>query len=126
MKIAAVTDDGTTVGRHFGQATGYVVYTVENGRIAGREVRAKPACAHSHGHEHAEAAHEEPAGNGGERDLHSQMTDVIADCEAVVARRIPPPMFRHLVATGIRPLVTDILLADDAINAFLAAEALRQ
>lgn len=123
MKIAVATDDGVSVGRHFGQATGYIVYTVSEGRVVGRELRAKPACDHHSGAEGGEASpshDQEPAGSEG-RDLHGEMTDVIADCEAVAAGAIPPPMVRHLVARGIRPLVTDITLADEAVSAFLAA-----
>ena len=35
MKIAAVSDDGTTISQHFGRAPFYVVVTVEDGRIVG-------------------------------------------------------------------------------------------
>jgi predicted Fe-Mo cluster-binding NifX family protein len=119
MKIAAITNDGSTVGLHFGQASGYVVYTVEGGEVVAREHRAKPSCHHPEGHEHAQdEAHEH-----GRRDLHSEMTGVISDCAAVIARRIPPPMVRHLVAIGINPLITDIASIEDAVNAYLAASA---
>jgi len=33
MKIAAVTNNGKTIGRHFGRALHYVVVTVEEGRV---------------------------------------------------------------------------------------------
>jgi predicted Fe-Mo cluster-binding NifX family protein len=41
MKIAAVSDDGTTISAHFGRAPFYVVVTVEDGRIVARETRDK-------------------------------------------------------------------------------------
>ena len=125
MKIAAVTDDGTTISRHFGSATYYVVSTVENGRVVRREQRQKPACEHHAGNHvhHDEAVHVEHDHVNGDHspDLHARMTDVIADCEAVVAGGIPRPMYQHLIGAGIRPLLTDIPAIDDAVAAYLAA-----
>jgi len=45
MKIAAVSDD-VTISQHFGRAPFYVVITVEEGRVTGREVREKMGHAH--------------------------------------------------------------------------------
>ncbi|RME39883.1 MAG: dinitrogenase iron-molybdenum cofactor biosynthesis protein, partial [Thermoflexia bacterium] len=52
MKIAAVSDDGVTISPHFGRAPFYVVVTVEEGRIVGREVREKMGHAHFAGEHH--------------------------------------------------------------------------
>jgi predicted Fe-Mo cluster-binding NifX family protein len=136
MKIAAVTDDGITLSEHFGQATRYVVMTVVEDRVVNREERAKPACEHHHGadahdgadahehhHDHAQAqesAHGTDTEDEGP-DLHTRMTNVIADCEAVIVRGVPRPMYQHLVSTGIRPLITSIPAIDDAMDAYLAA-----
>jgi len=53
MKIAAISDDGTTISQHFGRAPLYVVVTVEEGKIVGQETRDKT------GH-HTFAAHHPP------------------------------------------------------------------
>jgi len=37
MKIAAVTEDGTTISQHFGRAPYYLVVTVEDGQIVNKE-----------------------------------------------------------------------------------------
>jgi predicted Fe-Mo cluster-binding NifX family protein len=133
MKIAAVTDDGVTLSEHFGQATRYVVTTVVEGRVVSREERAKPACDHHHNAETESAHHDHPhaeTDDGGHLDegpdLHTRMTDVIADCEAVIARGVPRPMYNHLVGAGIRPLITCIETIDDALDAYLAAVASEQ
>ncbi len=61
MKIATVSEDGTTISKHFGRAPFYVVVTVENGQVVSREQRAKAGHhtfaqqqhqQHDHHHEH--------------------------------------------------------------------------
>ena len=39
MKIAVVTDDGTTICQHFGRAQYYSIITIENGKVKGKEQR---------------------------------------------------------------------------------------
>jgi hypothetical protein len=41
MKIAAITDDGTTISQHFGRAPYYAVFTIEEDQIVNREMRDK-------------------------------------------------------------------------------------
>ena len=47
MKIAAITDDGTTISQHFGRAPYYVVVTVEAGAGTGPTSLATPWAASS-------------------------------------------------------------------------------
>ena len=44
MKIAVVTDDGTTICQHFGRAQYYSVITIENGKVKGKEQSWSPRC----------------------------------------------------------------------------------
>ena len=53
MKIAVVTDDGETISQHFGRAQHYVVLTIENGQVTGREMRDKFGHRHGAGEPHA-------------------------------------------------------------------------
>lgn len=41
MKIAVISDDRKSISMHFGRALYYVVVSVEDGKIVGREVRSK-------------------------------------------------------------------------------------
>jgi hypothetical protein len=90
MKIAVVTDDGTTVSRHFGRARYYTVFSVEEQRVLGRQMldrsdTLQPVDEH-------EALH----GLAGQIDCHGtgtaaaaahlRMVQPIEDCEALVAR----------------------------------------
>ncbi len=113
MKIAAVTEDGTTIHSHFGQAPYYEVLTVENKQIVGRERRVKPS--HQHGAEH------EHNGPGG--DTHAKgMAQVIADCQVLLARGMGQPAFLTLQQAGIEPILTEKLAIDDAVQAYLRGE----
>jgi len=51
MKIAVVTDDGTTIAQHFGRARYYQVFSAEDGAILDRELRDRTGTLH-HGHYH--------------------------------------------------------------------------
>ena len=85
MKIAAVTEDGVTISQHFGRAPYYVVLTVEDGQVVGREQREKVAHGRgADGHVHVEGlAHGFDAAS---QDTHGRMAAPIADCQVLLAR----------------------------------------
>ena len=85
MKIAAVTEDGTTISQHFGRAPYYLVIAVEDGKILSKEKRDKA------GH-HTFAAHEEHLAPGerhgydaGSQAKHASMAQTITDCQVLLA-----------------------------------------
>ncbi len=98
MKIAAVSEDGVTVAQHFGRAPYYVVVTVEDGRVVGRETRPK-------------VGHREFAGAGavdpGPEAKHRAMGEAIADCRALLAGGMGSGAFTAMQALGIEPVLTD-------------------
>lgn len=116
MKIAAITDDGKTISRHFGRARYYLVVTVEDGRILGQELRDKA------GH-HAFAPHEPSSGPHGfdpaSRNRHAQMLGTIHDCQAVLAGGMGLGMQQNLEEVGIRPVLTDLQDIQEAVQAFI-------
>jgi len=86
MRIAIVTDDGETIHQHFGRATHYLVLTIEDGRVAGRELRPKL------GHDQFSADHsveesaDQPHGFGAAaRHRHGRMLEAIQDCQVLLA-----------------------------------------
>jgi len=123
MKIAAVTEDRTTISQHFGRAPMYLVVTVEDGKIVSREARDKLGHAQFSG-QGQEAPHEpDPRGHGfdpASQDRHVRMTAAIADCEVLLARGMGAGAYESMKQAGIRPIVTDIATIDDAIEAYLA------
>jgi len=123
MKIAAVTEDRTTISQHFGRAPMYLVVTVEDGRIVSREARDKLGHAQFSGEGH-EAPHKpDPRGHGfdpASQERHARMTAAITDCEVLLARGMGAGAYESMKQAGIRPVVTDIANIDDAVAAFVA------
>ncbi|MGC8838873.1 MAG: NifB/NifX family molybdenum-iron cluster-binding protein [Anaerolineae bacterium] len=123
MKIAAVSEDGVTISQHFGRAPFYVVVTVENGEVVGRETRPKMGHAQFASEPHAEAAQgADPRGHGFDaaaQGRHARMAAAIADCDVLLARGMGAGAYQSMQQAGIRPIVTDIPAIDDAVRAFL-------
>ncbi len=114
MKIAIATDDGRTVGSHFGRAANYAVLTVESGSVVAREIRPKFS-PHGSGNEVHEERAVGPHGVGPASDArHDQMAAAIADCKAILCGGMGRGAYDRLAANGIEPIVTDIRDIDEA------------
>jgi predicted Fe-Mo cluster-binding NifX family protein len=123
MKIAAVTDDGKTISMHFGRAEYYLVCTIEDGQIAGREMREKMGHKQFTGHGHEET--HDPRGHGfgkGAADRHTSMIASITDCEALLVRGMGRGAYVALEEANIRPIVTDIETIEEAVLAYVSGD----
>jgi predicted Fe-Mo cluster-binding NifX family protein len=111
MRIAAVSEDLATVAQHFGRAPYYVVVTVEGGAVVGRETRAK-------------ASHRDFSGGAdpGPGAKHQAMSQVIADCAALLAGGMGSGAFAALRAAGIVPVLTDEADIDTAAVRYARGE----
>jgi predicted Fe-Mo cluster-binding NifX family protein len=114
MKIAIASDDGQTVSPHFGRAPYFVVVTIEDGQVTGREQREKAAHVHTAGEPHQHGA--------GDAHHHTSMANSIRDCDLVVARGMGYPAYASMQAESIRPIVTDISSIDDVVRAIIAGD----
>jgi predicted Fe-Mo cluster-binding NifX family protein len=121
MKIAAVSDDGTTISQHFGRAMFYVVSTVEDGKVANREKRPKA------GHrtfaaqeQHAEGEHH--GFDAASQAKHRSMADTIADCQVLLAGGMGWGAYESLKSYNIQPIVTDVENIDEAVQLHLAVK----
>ena len=120
MKIAVVSDDGTTIGQHFGRASLYVVVTVEDGKIVSRETRAKA------GH-HTFAAHPSPdlapgtrhGYDAGSQVRHSSMAETISDCHVLLAGGMGWGAYESMQSYNIEPFVTDVNSIDEAVQLYI-------
>ncbi len=141
IKIAAVSDDGENLSRHFGRATKYVVVTIDKGVITGREIRNKlsnrdfreePSLrineppAGYRVYELDEPGHdgkfrESPGhGHGAKASAkHKRMLDNIADCEIILAGGMGRGLYESLKAQTIYPIITDMANIDEAIQAII-------
>ncbi|WP_129633352.1 NifB/NifX family molybdenum-iron cluster-binding protein [Candidatus Oscillochloris fontis] len=116
MKIALVSDNGTTISRHFGRARQYVVVTVEDGNEVARELRSKEDC-HSHGHDHDhdhDHSHSDPR--------HDAILDAIRDCQVVIAGGMGAGMDQRLRSAGINAIRTQIPSIEIAIEKYLKGQ----
>ncbi|NWJ46989.1 MAG: hypothetical protein HXX08_14095 [Chloroflexi bacterium] len=132
MKVAAVSNNGTSISAHFGKARYFVVLTIEAGKIANREVIDREAVVetpiqsgtngralnvinqHSHEHEHDSKNH---TGNGKHHNI-----EPIAGCEAVLSRGMGMGMLQRLEQANIRAILTDVMSIDEAVEAYLGGK----
>ena len=127
MKIAVITDDGQSISQHFGRAPYYLVATVENKQIVKRELRNKLGHAQFANQPHPEEQPGQPHGMDPiSHDRHLQMAEAIADCEALLCRGMGMGAYESMKARGIRPVVTDIAIIDDAVMAYVQGNIVDQ
>lgn len=120
MKIAAVTDDGRSISQHFSRASYYLVLTIEDGRITERELRKKPG--HSDFANQPHSVHTPGESHGFDpvaQDRHSLMADAIADTQVFIGGGMGAGAFQSLKGRGIVPILIDIPLIEDAVQAYL-------
>jgi len=119
MKIAAVTEDGTTISQHFGRAPYYLVVTVEDGKVVNKETRDKA------GH-HTFAAQEEEHVPGerhgydaGSQAKHAIMAQAITDCQVLLAGGMGWGAYESLKNAGIKIVTTDVESIEEAVKLYL-------
>jgi predicted Fe-Mo cluster-binding NifX family protein len=117
IKVAIVTDDGTTISQHFGRARYYEVLTVANGAVTNRERRDKAGHHTFAGGDHQH----EPHGAGHGQDAHSQakhmtMTSNVLDCQILVARGMGFGAYQHITEAKLTPIITNTPNIDDAVR----------
>lgn len=120
MKIAAITDDGTTISQHFGRAPYYLVLTIEEGKIVNKEMRNKMGHNQFHDQPHVEEAH--GAGHGMDPTSHNKhvsMAQTIADCKALLCGGMGMGAYESMRQLNIQPIVTDISNIEEAARAFI-------
>jgi predicted Fe-Mo cluster-binding NifX family protein len=120
MKIAVISEDGTTISQHFGRAPLYVVATVENGKIVSKENRDKAGHHTFSGNEHPETAPGEKHGyDAGAQSRHAQMAQSIDDCQVLIAGGMGWGAYDSLKSRGIETVITDVNDIDEAVNTYL-------
>lgn len=113
MKIAVVTNDGTTISAHFGKARYFAVLTIEDGKIVGQELldRTEPAS--------VIPGNAPDTGSGGAGQQHSQAIAPIADCAVVLSGGMGGGMHLALQRARIRPILTDVADIHEAVTAYI-------
>lgn len=122
MNIAVITEDETTISQHFGRAPYYVVYTVEDGKVTGKERRDK-AGHHTFASHHTETATGERHGfDAGAQSRHATMAETISDCKVLIAGGMGWGAFESMKSYNIEALVTDVNNMDEAVDKYIKGE----
>ena len=107
MRIAVASSDGKMVNQHFGRANQFLILDVDDSTIELVEVReTAPACGSSEygGHEY---------------NALSRGVALIADCEAILCRRIGLGAQAELRSRGIEPVDTGDFI-EAAVQSYVA------
>ena len=119
MKIAAITEDGTTISQHFGRAPLYLVVTVEDGKVTNKETRSKTGH-HTFAAHHPDLAPGERHGyDAGAQTRHASMAETIADCQVLIAGGMGWGAYESLKSYNIEPVVTDVENVDEAVKLYI-------
>jgi predicted Fe-Mo cluster-binding NifX family protein len=119
MKIAVVTDDEKTICQHFGRAEYYMVFTVENGKITGKERRNKVGHRHFAAQEGGHGGGHGPHGCGPEAaGKHASMAQSIADCQVLIAGGMGMGAYESMRSYNIEPVVTDVESIEEAVKLY--------
>jgi predicted Fe-Mo cluster-binding NifX family protein len=120
MKIAAISEDGTTVSQHFGRAPLYVVVTVEDGRVVSKETRAKAGHHTFAAGQHSDTAPGERHGyDAGAQSRHATMAQSIDDCQVLVVGGMGWGAYESLKSRGIETIVTDVENIEEAVRLYV-------
>ena len=116
VKVAVASDDGLTIGQHFGRTSYYVVLTLEGGEIVSSDTRPKPGHHTFSAREHHDSRSRGRHGcDAGAQPRHEAMARVVADCQAVIVGGMGWGAYQGLQACGIQPVVTDVQDIREAI-----------
>jgi predicted Fe-Mo cluster-binding NifX family protein len=97
MKIAAVTEDGVTISQLFGRASFYMVFTIENSKVASLEKRP-------------------------ETGLHDTNSRIIDDCQVLIAGGMGWDTFKDLWTRNIQPILTNVESVNKAVKLYIAGK----
>jgi len=127
MKIAVISDDEKTISQHFGRAPLYIVVTVEEGEVIGKETRAKTGHHTFAAHHHPDLAPGERHGyDAGSQVRHESMAETISDCRVLIAGGMGWGARESLKEYGIETIVTDVENIDEAVRLYLEGKLVNQ
>lgn len=112
MKIAVATADGSTVSQHFGQCRGFIVFTVEEGNITGRELKDVSITPHNEGV------------CSGQTQRGSGVAAMLDGCETLLCGGIGGGAAQAILQLGVKPMVLPgVPDAEEAVRMFCDGRA---
>jgi len=120
MKIAVISDDRITISQHFGRAPFYVVVTVEDDKVVGKETRDKAGHHTFAAHQPTDSAPGERHGyDAGSQARHQNMAGTISDCQVLLAGGMGWGAYESMQSYNVKPVVTDVKSIDEAVQLYL-------
>ena len=124
MKVAIVTEDKVHISDHLGGAPYFVVITVEQGNVVGREIREK------FGHEKYAGEEDHPQTDEKGRhgfgpqasERHKEIYEIIRDCGVLIAGRMGFGAYEDMRGFAMKVIATDVKNIDKAITLLLKDE----
>lgn len=99
-KVAVASSDGKVVNQHFGRATQFLIFDIEDGYYRLNELRkTSPFCKDN---EHND-------------DLLNKAVELVSDCKAVLVSQVGPGAASILTEHGVRPIILPEFI-DDALK----------
>ncbi len=117
MKIAVASNNKTSVSGHLGRCKGFLIYETNENNIIDRTYIENTFTHHSmHPHEEHEHGH-----HHGEHPEHShvQLIEALNGCSTLIFQSGGWRIIEDLEANGIKPVLTDERIADEAVTKYL-------
>jgi predicted Fe-Mo cluster-binding NifX family protein len=127
MKIAIVTNNGSTVSQHFGRAPYYKIFEVENNKVKNIYLRERRTGHFAPGgiqHNH-EQQQETSAGHGYGQDAqnrHTTMVQELSDCNVLIAGGMGMGAYENFRSSGLEVILTDQRDINDALDTYLRGD----
>ncbi len=126
MKIAIVTNNGSSVSQHFGRAPYYKIFEIEDLKIKKTSLRerrtghfAPGGIQHNHGHKDS---HESTGGHGYGKDAqksHASMVEELADCQVLIAGGMGMGAYENFRLTGLEVILTNYQDIEDVVETYI-------
>lgn len=121
MKVAVVSNDGTTIAEHFGRARGFVVYTIENNSVTAKDWLPNTFTAHAQGHSHGDHGDHGQGMHG-----HGPILMALADYDVVISGGMGRRAYDDLAQSGHRVVITGEKDVEKTLSLFLAGQLIDQ
>ncbi len=104
---------------HFRRAQYYLIYTIDDGKIIMQETRTRPGQKKVNGETLEQHNKPHPTASYS-KTRHSNIMDVIMDCDVLLIRGMGKGAYEDLKIRSIQPIITDIQEVQAAVEAYLS------
>ena len=111
MKIAIPTTDGVTIAERTGQARGYMIYFLTNGKIDRQIHKILP---NNLNHTHHE---------GGNNYSQKNLVKFLLEYDLLLVKKLGPHMREDLLKEGLPFLMVEKIFLDEVLDEYLATQS---